>query len=436
MSSDTQRFRTPYSASGDILSYTVATYSSYSSASTTSLEGAYSWQNFPTVSRIESLLESYTVYPRFRIFLLNPDETIKKEIPSEDILLGGSYRENYQSGQRRSLSFTLLNEDGEYTPSINSIWVGSKFSFEIGMAVPDSDIEEVLWFAKGVYVLTSANPSRDAEQKTVDVELADKFNIFESNSGIIPSSYEVPVGTLIEDIFTDILAYNNGDGYPLDPKSMIYHSSFKGKTTQQTISESAGSTWGSVMLQLAEMLSAEIFYNAEGQLTLIPKVEVMDDGSKPVLFNLVDTSGDFQNNSLSLAMSDIINQVVVIGTNINGGTCQATAVNDDPSSPLCYQRIGYRTEIVNDSNITSEILAQERADYELRLKLILEASMSNTIYFNPLLTVNNLITVTDEEFGLDKERFLLQSISLSLDYSGTMSITSTNINNLPFTMGR
>lgn len=425
MDASVQRMRTPYSASGDILSYT---------ATSSAQDAVYTWQNYPSVARVENLLETYTICPRFRIFLLNPDETVKMQIPNEDIILGGSYNENYQSGQRRSLSFTLLNEEGEYTPGINSLWLGSKFSLEIGMEVPDSALGETLWFSKGIFVLSNASPSRTAESKTVSVELSDKFNIFEGKGGIIPTSYEVPVGTLIEDVITDILNYNNGDGYPLDPKPMIYHSSFKGKTTPQTISESAGSSWGSVLLKLAEFLSAEIFYNSEGQLTFVPKVEVTQDGDKPVLYNFVDAEGDFINNSLSFSMSDVVNRVVVIGANVNGGTCQAIAVNDDPSSPLCYQRIGYRTgDIINDSNITSEVLAQERADYELRKQLILKTSMSNSIYFNPLLSVNNLITVTDGEMGLERERFLLQSISFSLDYSGLMSISSTNINNLPFT---
>ena len=39
------------------------------------------------------------------------------------------------------------------------------------------------------------------------------------------------------------------------------------------------------------------------------------------------------------------------------------------------------------------------------------------------------------EFNLKDfyEKFLVQSISFSLDYSGTMSISSSNINNLSFT---
>ena len=52
---------------------------------------------------------------------------------------------------------------------------------------------------------------------------------------------------------------------------------------------------------------------------------------------------------------------------------------------------------------------------------------------NPLIEVNNLIEITDSFYGIENEKFLVQSISFSLDYSGTMSISSSNINNLSFT---
>ena len=57
----------------------------------------------------------------FRIYVLYADESINYEIPQEDIKLGGSYSENYQNGQRRSLSFSLYNNSGKYTPTINQL---------------------------------------------------------------------------------------------------------------------------------------------------------------------------------------------------------------------------------------------------------------------------------------------------------------------------
>lgn len=392
---------------------------------------SFDYKKYCTISYVKKLLSRNTIYPRFRIFVCNPDDTTRYEIPNEDIIMGGSYSENYQNGQRRSLSFSLINNDGKYTPNIDSIWANTKLALEIGLQLPE--VNGVLWFKKGIYVVTKADPSRTATDKTVSIECADKFNIFEGKRGTLTETVEIQPGEIIEDVIKDILNISAGDGYPLDSRPILYHSSFKGRTTPITVSGSSGSNWGAILTQLAEILSAEIFYNAEGRLTIVPIVEVSNDGDKPVIFDFVDTDGDFQNDNFTMDMSTFINKVVVIGSNVNGHTVMAEAVNDDPASPLCYQRIGYRiANPINDSNITNDMLAQERADYELRQVLIAKSSLSSTVFFNPLLTVNNLITYTDDFFSLKRERLLLQSVSCSLDYSGTMSISASNIKNLPF----
>lgn len=69
----------------------------------------------------------------------------------------------------------------------------------------------------------------------------------------------------------------------------------------------------------------------------------------------------------------------------------------------------------------------------MRKVSVAKTSVSNTMLLNPLIEVNNLIEITDSFYGIENEKFLVQSISFSLDYSGTMSISSSNINNLSFT---
>ena len=88
--------------------------------------------------------------------------------------------------------------------------------------------------------------------------------------------------------------------------------------------------------------------------------------------------------------------------------------------------------MITDTNITTDIVAQERADYELRKVLVAKSTLSSTVFFNPLLSVNNLVTYTDKFFELRHDRFLIQSIGFSLGYEGTMSLSVSNINNLPF----
>ena len=171
-----------------------------------------------------------------------------------------------------------------------------------------------------------------------------------------------------------------------------------------------------------------------GNLVLIPMSEAAGDEDKSILYHYYSKKEDINGLNFTFDMNNIVNRIIVIGSSQTGGTHHAVAVNDDPSSPLCYQRIGYRTgEIINDSNIYTDLLAQERAKYELRQKLILRSSTSVSVIFNPMLTVNNLITITDDFFNFSQERFLIQSISSSLDYSGQMNISVSNVRNLPFT---
>lgn len=406
------------SVSGDILSIA------------TERADYYINQNY-NIDEIVSLINNSIITPRFRIFVLYNDETINYEIPIEDIKSGsGSYSENYQNGQRRSLSFALYNEHRQYSTGINGLWAGTRLRLEMGLELQN---EDVIWFQKGIYIITNLSPKHSNSETIIEVSASDKFCLFENKTGTLETTYEIPVGSNIEEIIKTILGGDMGNGMPFDAKEIIYNSVFKGAVTQVTISKSAGDSYGSILQELATQLSAEIFYNNMGRLTIVPIANVVDDINKPIIYDFDTRKGDISNLDFSFDLESIVNRVIVIGSSSSGGVYQAVAVNDEPSSPLSVKRIGYRTgEIINDSNITSDILAKERADYELRQQLIIKSSSSINVSFNPLLTVNNLITITDDTYDLTKEKFLLQSISCSLGYEGTMSITISNLNNLPF----
>ena len=90
----------------------------------------FDYRKYTKLSYIQQLLRSSTIRPRFRLFMCNVDGTQRYQIPNEDIVAGGSYSENYQNGQRRTLSFSLINNDGKYTPGINNIWGNTRIALE------------------------------------------------------------------------------------------------------------------------------------------------------------------------------------------------------------------------------------------------------------------------------------------------------------------
>lgn len=382
---------------------------------------------------VRSAISARTIRPRWRVYVLYPDETIDYMIPSSDIKSGGSWGVNYQNGERRSLSLVLCDEDGRYLPSVNQFWAGTRLRLDMGVEL---DGDSVVWFEKGVFVVSEANPMLSPGEKTLTVTAKDKYSLFDDKTGGLPATYSIPVGTEVEGVIRSIMMQDMGNGLPFDPRPLIYDQSLKGKVTQTEITGSAGQTYGSVLSDLATQLSAEIFYNSVGNLTVIPTSLVTSDGMKPLLGSFVAEDGDFQSLGFDFNLNDIVNRIVVTGATSNGSSHRAVAVNDDASSPLCYQRIGYRTgSVINDSNIGTDLLAEERAAYELRNQLIIKTTSSLNVMFNPLLEVNNLIALSSEYYGLVHDRFLIQSVSGSLDYSGTMSVSVSNIKNLPFVGG-
>ena len=379
-----------------------------------------------SMSYLTDVLKRPTIKPRFRLFVLNPDETINYEIPEEDIIINsGNFTENYQNGQRKSVNINLINIDGKYTPSINTIWVHDKFRFDIGLEFDG----QVYWFPRGIYIL--GNPSADHQDsdKQVSLTLVDKFAVLEGKAGTLEATYEIPVDSDIEQAIMGILTLDNGSGYPIDLKPIIYDRAFKGLKMPYTLSKDAGSTLGEMLLEIGTILNAEVYYNSQGNLCFININETTLDVQKASLWDYSDEDRDYSSATANYDFENAVNEVHVVGDNINNEIFSAMAKNENPVSPLCIQRIGRRIEYINDSNIYSDDLAQQRANYELRKFGILKTTMNIQVSFNPLLFVNNLVTITDKYYNLARERFLIQSISYTIGNESQMTISCSNIVN-------
>lgn len=411
--------------------------SQYSSAALADKTSNVLWNQYGEVLRLvdssdismkylTSVLKRPALKPRFRLFVLNPDETVNYEIPEEDIILNsGNFTENYQNGQRKSVNINLVNIDGKYTPSINTIWVHDKFRFDIGLEFDG----QLYWFPRGIYVLGNPNVSHQDSDKQITLSLVDKFAIFEGKMGTLEGTREIPAGEDIKQAILGILSIDNGSGYPLDLKPIVYDEAFEGLKMPYTLSKDAGNTLGEMILEIGTILNAEVYYNSQGNLCFININETALDYRKAALWDYSDEDKEYFNAGASYDFEGVINEVHVVGDNINNDIYSAMAKNENPLSPLCIQRIGRRIEYINDSNIYSDDLALQRAKYELRKVSILNTTMNIQVAFNPILFVNNLITITDKYYEIQRERFLIQSISYNIGDDSQMSISCSNVVN-------
>lgn len=381
------------------------------------------------LSSLIKLLKRPIIKPRYRISVLNPDETINYMIPYNDIPQDGiSYTEEYQNGQRRNISLKLINANKKYTPSINGIWLSTKFRFDIGIEVKNN----VIWFPKGIYVMGDVNLTNLDSDNTVTIQLKDKFSVFEGKMGTLENAYEIEVGSNIEDVLYGIRSFSMGNGYILDYKDIILDPSFIGFKTQSTIRVEEGGNLGEVIKELATQLSAEYYYNNVGNLCFYPINETIDDSNKPVIWNFAKLSRNLWDLQLDYKNEEIVNVVKVVGDNIDNGIYSAVVTNENPASPICIQQVGRRAAPkYTEANIWSDDLAYDLARYYLRQASFVAVDFSCVVGFNPILTVNNICEVENDFIGAKREKLLITSISFGSS-DGSMSLKLCNTKDLPF----
>lgn len=379
---------------------------------------------------LERLIRRPFIKPRYRVCVLNPDESVAYEVSNSDIPLEGiSYTENYQNGQRRNITLQLINNTGKYTPSINSIWVNTKFSFEIGLQTKGDNI---IWFPRGIYIMGDVSLSNGNSNKMVSIQLKDKFAIFEGKWGTLEDPYEVEVGSTVEDALRGILNFSMGNGYVLDYKDIILDPSLKGFKTQATIRADEGENLGVIIDALATQMSAEYYYNNVGNLCFYPINETVDDSVKPIIWTFENLTRELSSQELSYQNENIVNVVKVVGDNVDSGYYSAVVTNENPASPICIQQVGRRiAPKYSEPNIWSDDLAYDLARYYLRKASFVAVDFSSTVSFNPILAVNNICEIENDFIGLEREKLLITSISFS-SASGEMSVSFCNTKDLPY----
>lgn len=378
--------------------------------------------------QIEKILKRPVIKPRYRISVLNPDESIDYIIPEQDIPLDGiSYTEEYQNGQRKNVTLKLINESGKYTPSINNIWLTTKFRLDVGIEIRNKTI----WFPKGVYIMGDVNLTHYDSDRIITIQLKDKYAIFEGKTGTLEEAYEIQLGSTIEDAMRGIMNFSLGNGYILDYKPIVLDPSLVGFKTQTTIRADEGENLGKIIESLATQMSAEYYYNNVGNLCFYPINETVDDSSKPIIWNFSNINRELHNLELNYQNENIVNVIKVVGDNIDNIIYSAVVSNDNPMSPICVQRIGRRiAPKYSESNIWSNDLAYDLARYYLRKASFVSVDFSCNVSFNPILSVNNICEIENKALNYHREKLLITSISFGSG-DGQMSLKLCNTKDLP-----
>lgn len=383
-----------------------------------------------------SLVKASVIKPKFKIELLDLYENtigeITKDISADN---SGSISINYQQGVRRSCSFTLSDTFGKYRPMSNDNIFGFNTKFKIYVGLENIQTGETYWFSQGIFYTTNPTSSHANSNKTVTVNGVDKFGVFTSDTGYnqLEGTYIVPAKSKLYAVVKDILSLELGNGYMIDPKEPHIDAEFIDYELPYDIKKSPGSYMGDILIELGNVLGADIFYDTNGILNITSGTTDITYSKQSSIWDFSDVLPEYSNGSVSLNTIDAINIVKVVGNQVNDSEIYiGNAENHNPLSPTAIEKIGRKIYYEESANLPNQARADEYAKYVLNSKSIIQTAIGFSSTLIPHLDVNRVITITDDYYKYEQERFIIQSITLPLDSKTLMSISCNNIASLPY----
>lgn len=390
-------------------------------------------------------------YPIFKIEILDYNEYVIQDV-TEDISLDteGSISVKYQQGVRRTCEFSIININQKYLPSENSMfWYHRKFKLYTGLL--DEANGDVYWFSQGVFFTQSIS----CEKKITHITGIDKFAAFTSDLGssLLDVDYKISVidddtygenlsdeelkklqeqAPKISDIIRNILTIDKGNGFPVDPIEPIIDSKIEDERIPYDLTVNAGGFLGDIMIELAMMLGADIFYDVDGHLNLIKGTTDYLYVGQGVQWSFSEDKSDYISYTASYDIASAINKIMVYGEGYDGIYNYAIVSNDNPQSPVRISLVGVRQgESIETAMAYSISKCEDYAKYYLKMKSIIQLSATIECTYLPHLDVNKIIDIYDEFYSKSIQKHIIQGITIPFSKS-SMKISATNVAVLPY----
>ena len=388
-----------------------------------------------------------------------------------DYSSSGSITCNNEQGSHKNCSLTLINVDNKYTPTEdNPFWFNRKFRLYLGI-VDDRDHGmkigdfiwagkhrffncDTYWFSKGVFI--AQDVSYDSTSHTVSVNGVDKYAQLDGTLNVLQAdemNTVFEVGSSVSKVVNDILMLNMGNGLPLDPIEPIIDVDIASQCLYKEFTLSAGQYYGDFLNELATSFGCDIFYDNLGRLVL--RRSFTDDVAYWMAFKApahifnYDLQG-YENPQNNIKLNGV-NKIIVNTDNIETPNASYTAINHNPRSPLCYDKIGARTLpenggiiTINPGNIITDEVAESDptvlggSEYQVwvrcrdyaEYRLMQETCVSTSISFKcpPYLHLceGDIIAISDSDFYLDSDMFIINSITFPLN-TDSIELSVSNV---------
>lgn len=404
--------------------------------------------------------------PLTKIEFLNPDNTVAYALDgtykrrysgyadSRAFLQDGTINISLNNGQRRTASIRFENLDNAFDYAINKLWFGRRVRLLKGVTLKDGS---EFYISQGVFYLNSPKTGWKPNSRTAEYSLVDKWAYLDGTLfGNLESTYEVPMMTdgKRTDIFEamqgilDLSIYDHK--YTLDIDKRVdnikpiftnyynnRYATINGKQVAmnlmpKTVTTSMGGTYAKVLLDLNALIAGWIGYDSNGALRVDASADDLNDADKPVMWKFDENSKTFFGLDETANPSQVYNDIIIWGENLDGGVVGARATNYDPTSDTNANLIGLKTYVESSDILYSNEQCQALANWYLKRKTVLQKSVTFSCSQMFHLQENNLISVLRSDKPYKPiEKHLIQAITIPLSEKGNCTITATSVNDFP-----
>lgn len=408
------------------------------------------------------------MHPVSKIEFLNPDNTVAYALDgtykrrygypdSRAFLQDGTINISLNNGQRRTASIRFENLDNAFDYAINKLWFGRRVRLLKGVTLKDGS---EFYISQGVFYLNSPKTGWKPNSRTAEYSLVDKWayldgtlfgnlentyevaafvgdstteraNIFEAMQGILQLSIfdhkytpdKIKQVDNVKPIFTD---YYNNRYATINGKQVAMN------LMPKTVTTSMGGTYAKVLLDLNALIAGWIGYDSNGALRVDASADDLNDADKPVMWKFDENSKTFFGLDETANPSQVYNDIIIWGENLDGGVVGARATNYDPTSDTNANLIGLKTYVESSDILYSNEQCQALANWYLKRKTVLQKSVTFSCSQMFHLQENNLISVLRSDKPYKPiEKHLIQAITIPLSEKGNCTITATSVNDFP-----
>ena len=361
---------------------------------------------------INSKIQNYV----YSVEWLNKKEEVIKEVILD--VISGNVNFDATNNSRISCNLTLKNLDKKYIPNSNGLMqMSNRFRLKAGYEYGNG---ESLLFNQGILCLGNPSLLSSPTQKEAIIQGLDKWNLINGTlGGTLQSKYIIPINTridtVIKNIVTDLM---NEPKYIIDSCSTL---------TPYTIEKESNTKISDIIIELCDMVSYQAFYDNNGYFRFRKALKPEDYNSTPVAWYYT-TSGIYLQGKRDVNWTDVRNSIAVYGETLPDGTVVYALAESLTGSDFSIDEIGLKPDIITDTNIYDNPLAQERADYELQQKIMVAETIDSDVVPNFSHVLEDIINITDENNGANGN-YVLQNISYNLSHDTSMSLGMWAIRN-------